>query len=304
MAHSASMIHIYSSTTAFAACASRFTGKERDTESGLDYFGARYYASSMGRWMSPDYSDGPVAVPFGDLGDPQSLNLYGYVGNSPLTSLDEDGHCYGQQASSVFSCIGGFFKTVFAGGSDSYTDNLGNLPFPTPPPPGVPLGYGTPAQRLVDAQGAVRANDSWESKTTINPQTGKPETTTFCNYACRETAQRILGANPKEWDGRANDIAAQLAKSGNFHRVGPAEAQRLANQGKLVIGAWANPNPGRHGHVVTVVPDNTYFGQAFFPNHNSADPLINDIGTYRRVISLSDDKATSFVTGVKFYAQN
>jgi RHS repeat-associated protein len=31
-----------------------FTGKERDTESGLDYFGARYYASSMGRFSSPD----------------------------------------------------------------------------------------------------------------------------------------------------------------------------------------------------------------------------------------------------------
>ena len=31
-----------------------FTGKERDTESGLDYFGARYYTSSMGRFMSPD----------------------------------------------------------------------------------------------------------------------------------------------------------------------------------------------------------------------------------------------------------
>ena len=34
-----------------------FTGKERDSESGNDYFGARYYASSMGRWMSPDWSD-------------------------------------------------------------------------------------------------------------------------------------------------------------------------------------------------------------------------------------------------------
>jgi RHS repeat-associated protein len=35
---------------------SRFTGKERDTESGLDYFGARYYGSTMGRFMSPDWS--------------------------------------------------------------------------------------------------------------------------------------------------------------------------------------------------------------------------------------------------------
>jgi RHS repeat-associated protein len=36
--------------------ASRSTGKERDAESGNDYFGARYYASSMGRFMSPDPS--------------------------------------------------------------------------------------------------------------------------------------------------------------------------------------------------------------------------------------------------------
>jgi RHS repeat-associated protein len=33
-------------------CASQFTGKERDSETGLDYFGARYYGSNMGRWMS------------------------------------------------------------------------------------------------------------------------------------------------------------------------------------------------------------------------------------------------------------
>ncbi|MBN9617470.1 MAG: hypothetical protein BGO25_08230 [Acidobacteriales bacterium 59-55] len=38
----------------FVYIAYKFTGKERDTESGLDYFGARYYSSSMGRFMSPD----------------------------------------------------------------------------------------------------------------------------------------------------------------------------------------------------------------------------------------------------------
>jgi RHS repeat-associated protein len=69
-----------------------FTGKERDAESGLDYFGARYYASSMGRWMSPDYSDAPVAIPFANLGDPQSLNLYEYVRNNPLGIVDAYGH--------------------------------------------------------------------------------------------------------------------------------------------------------------------------------------------------------------------
>src|SRR5664279_1522272 len=54
----------------------KFTGKERDTESGNDYFGARYYASTMGRFMSPDWAGHPQAVPYANLGDPQTLNLY------------------------------------------------------------------------------------------------------------------------------------------------------------------------------------------------------------------------------------
>ena len=71
---------------------SRYTGKERDSESGLDYFGARYYGSTMGRWMSPDWSDPAQPVPYADLDNPQSLNLYGYVGNNPLSQIDDDGH--------------------------------------------------------------------------------------------------------------------------------------------------------------------------------------------------------------------
>jgi RHS repeat-associated protein len=72
---------------------SRYTGKERDTESGNDYFGARYYASSMGRFMSPDWSDDPKPVPYADLENPQTLNLYSYAGNNPLTRTDPNGHC-------------------------------------------------------------------------------------------------------------------------------------------------------------------------------------------------------------------
>jgi RHS repeat-associated protein len=69
-----------------------FTGKERDTESGNDYFGARYYASSMGRWLSPDWSAKYEPVPYAKLDNPQSLNLYGYVLNNPLRHADPDGH--------------------------------------------------------------------------------------------------------------------------------------------------------------------------------------------------------------------
>jgi RHS repeat-associated protein len=69
-----------------------FTGKERDTESGNDYFGARYYASTMGRFMSPDWAEDPSNIPYATLSDPQSLNLYSYGLNNPLKNRDSDGH--------------------------------------------------------------------------------------------------------------------------------------------------------------------------------------------------------------------
>jgi RHS repeat-associated protein len=71
----------------------KFTGKERDAESGLDMFGARYYGSSLGRFMTPDWAAKPIAVPYAMFGDPQSLNLYSYVRNNPLAKVDADGHC-------------------------------------------------------------------------------------------------------------------------------------------------------------------------------------------------------------------
>ena len=62
------------------------TGKERDAETGLNFFGARYMSSAQGRFTSPD-------KPFYDWnpGDPQSWNLYAYVRNSPLVAVDPTG---------------------------------------------------------------------------------------------------------------------------------------------------------------------------------------------------------------------
>jgi RHS repeat-associated protein len=62
----------------------KFTGKERDSESGLDNFGKRYYASSMGRFSSTD--PGPYV-----WHDPQTLNRYAYTRNNPLKYVDPTG---------------------------------------------------------------------------------------------------------------------------------------------------------------------------------------------------------------------
>jgi len=68
-------------------CVLQFTGKERDAETGLDNFGARYNASNMGRFMSPD----PIYIALHRLLDPQLLNLYAYGRNNPLKFTDSTG---------------------------------------------------------------------------------------------------------------------------------------------------------------------------------------------------------------------
>jgi len=79
----------------------KFTGKERDSESGLDYFGARHYSSGLGRFMVPDWAARPTSVPYADFGDPQSLNLYGYVRNEPIARADADGRTCAASSSRV-----------------------------------------------------------------------------------------------------------------------------------------------------------------------------------------------------------
>ena len=73
-----------------------FTGKQRDSESNLDFFGARYLSSQQGRFMTPDWAAVPIAVPYAHFGDPQSLNSYAYASNNPSSRDDPDGHCGGE----------------------------------------------------------------------------------------------------------------------------------------------------------------------------------------------------------------
>ncbi|MCZ2074053.1 MAG: RHS repeat-associated core domain-containing protein [Bryobacterales bacterium] len=63
------------------------TGKERDAETGLDYFGARYFSGAQGRFTTPD----PTFMTKQRISDPQQWNLYAYVRNNPLMYVDPDG---------------------------------------------------------------------------------------------------------------------------------------------------------------------------------------------------------------------
>ena len=117
---------------------SRCTGKERDQESGLDYMDARYYGSSMGRFLSPD----PVFATVNRLADPQQWNMYSYGRNNPLSNSDPTGLDFnltcGQNNGST--CVGGLqgqmvngsFQAADVDMNDSknasagYSDQFGN----------------------------------------------------------------------------------------------------------------------------------------------------------------------------------
>jgi RHS repeat-associated protein len=80
----------------------KFTGKERDSESGLDNFGARYNASSVGWFISPD----PKMPSSKHLVNPQKWNQYAYVLNNPLAFFDPDGM---EEKKSLMQAVKGIF---------------------------------------------------------------------------------------------------------------------------------------------------------------------------------------------------
>jgi RHS repeat-associated protein len=118
----------------------KFTSKERDIETGLDYFLARYFGSSQGRFTSPDeFEGGPdelfvhknkgkQALPYAEVSQPQSLNKYTYVYNNPLRFIDPDGHCgepSGLKPGGVGICVASYIESTFVPGGPGRGDGRG-----------------------------------------------------------------------------------------------------------------------------------------------------------------------------------
>jgi len=98
----------------------KFTGKERDSESVLDNFGARYNLSSVGRFMTPD----PSGLSFADASNPQSLNLYAYVQNNPLAFVDPNGlNALPAGRCQWFLCLLSIIGDLFRGGGTEPQDS-------------------------------------------------------------------------------------------------------------------------------------------------------------------------------------
>ncbi len=110
----------------------KFEGKERDTETGNDDFGARYYSWRFGRWLSSDWSAVPVPVPYANLTNPQTLNLYSMVADDPESFADLNGHLINGADVALNMSVRGERSTNGSLEANALSASMSSDPFPDP----------------------------------------------------------------------------------------------------------------------------------------------------------------------------
>jgi len=94
-----------------------FSSKFYDWETGLYYFGARYYSPSLGNWLNRD-----------PLGEQGGLNLYGFAVNSPVTFFDPNGSEANTVSSTIAGLSGAWASDAFSPGGLFYAPGAGYVP--------------------------------------------------------------------------------------------------------------------------------------------------------------------------------
>jgi len=167
-----------------------FTGKQRDTETNNDDFGARYFNPGMARWLTPDWSARPAGVPYANIALPQTLNLYAYVSNNPVTHTDPDGHEYSFATPTCVDCPGD-------------PGQAGPAPSPQPPPPRP--AQNQPLNLCAETSGCTQQTDqngittvtvkSNDAQVITNPDGSitMTSTTTTQTYKFNQKGQMIYG---------------------------------------------------------------------------------------------------------------
>jgi RHS repeat-associated protein len=253
-----------SSMTAFQVCAfvCLFTGKERDTESGLDYFGARYYASSMGRWMSPDWSAKEEPVPYAEIDNPQSLNLYSYVYNNPLSKADSDGHCpqcaallpalpeLGALGPVGWMVIGvGVVAVGAVAAYEHFHQNAAPAPTPTAP--------AAPAQPTSDAkpQEPTTSTGGDTAGKRFKPGDRAEDAGKQCVYCGRQTTEE-----PGKENSRETDHGQPKSEDGNAEPENRNPSCRTCNRQKGTktpeeFKKWQDEHPDKVPKAMLLFPD-------------------------------------------------
>jgi RHS repeat-associated protein len=198
----------------------KFTGYERDTETGNDYASARFYSSALGRFMSPD----PIP---GNMSNPQSWNMYSDTRNNPINMTDPDGMDPNTlQYNNCCSGDGGgsWFGFGWGGGSSGWGGPMwlwsSFFSAPTPPPPPIaviPLSNALPQTRDI--------NKTWSG-----------------DFSCNKSATQLMSAVQSDMSHFANNRG--LIFAANF-------------PGRISPGARLAIQPGLNSHDGLIIPTGT-----------------------------------------------
>jgi RHS repeat-associated protein len=248
----------------------------------------RVNSPNFGRWFTPDPA-GQAAV---RLDDPQTWNMYAYVRNNPTTLTDPSGldtpdPLNGSEEPQI--------ESTYSEPNVAVDDTGGHRPAGGEKEPesnnqqaqNTEVAQNGTTDKLVNAQNAAMSNATYQ-----------PGATTHCSQATCGVAKATGAPMGPLTDAqgnplRADQIRANLANPHSGYRpVSAAEAQQLANQGKLVIVAGP-------GHVSTVRPDNV-------PGENvpGKGPVVANVGTNNGVMRLNYVFTKSALPEVRFYTPN
>jgi RHS repeat-associated protein len=249
----------------------KFEGKQRDNYTSNDFFGARYYSNRWGRWLSADWSNVPAPVPYANLSNPQTLNLYSMVADDPESFADLDGHTC-QSVEQMEGPLGGKDRCPMetaqknAEANNNNAANNQNTNKPRPPQAGkkkesdqktkvvvTPVSDTThpssssPGVKerdiiytagTLDKSGAYSRDD--DAKITLTEkQTGGNSTPTICSAGCTTTGgleDQIAVPNSKAWFTVEQQFSVN-GKSVSIARIGPQGEVVLAP--KQVVHATA-----------------------------------------------------------------
>jgi RHS repeat-associated protein len=242
----------------------KFEGKERDTETGNDDFGARYYSWRFGRWLSADWSNVPVAVPYANLSNPQTLNLYTMVADDPESFADLDGH-QGVDSTLQFRSLTEIKQDSVQNDGGPQTKKTLNLCAQTPGCSQKTDKNGVTTVTVVSKDATVNTNKDGSITTTSTTTT---QTYTFdqsgnMTNGHQQTVGTQLTMGPDGAQSNPINASSQLALRDAMHQFGAQYAEMFQNGFADTRGMWARypgaqwqdikNHPGRYARDVGTI---------------------------------------------------
>jgi RHS repeat-associated protein len=250
----------------------KFEGKERDAETGNDDFGARYYSNRFGRWLSADWSAVAVPVPYANLSNPQTLNLYAMVADDPESFADLDGHCGTPEECSAAA------------------ERLLAPPLPPAKPPQPPQETN---QQRREAVASTAENYNGRPDWAFTAQKGAFAcNTNKCNAFVGDVTKEagapvsVTGSDGKSRYPLASELADKKKEIANWRVLGPGEKPQSGDIAAYKLSGGGRSYSGHSGIVTSVDRNGTVHAMAAHEKFVGPDDKFNSTPTravtYRR----------------------